>query len=40
LQQRIKNVAVDIDGTSQPVFLSLDRHHHLIKLPFIDKVAS
>lgn len=39
LQQGIEDVTVCIDGASQPVFLSLDRHHHLIELPLIGKLA-
>lgn len=40
LQQGIEDVTVCIDGALQPVFLSLDRHHHLIELPLVGKVAS
>ena len=39
LQQGVKNVTIRIDGAPQPVFLPLDRHHHLIELPLIGKVA-
>jgi len=40
LQQGIEDVTVGIDSAPQPVFLSLDRHHHLIEVPFVGKVAS
>ncbi len=40
LQEGVEDVAVGIDGAPQPVFLSLDRHHHLIELPLVGKVAS
>lgn len=39
LQQGIKDVAICINRAPQPVFLSLDRHHHLIELPLVGKVA-
>ena len=39
LQQGIEDVTVRIDGTPQPIFLALDRHHHLIELPLVGKVA-
>ncbi len=40
LQQGIEDVAIGINGAPEPVFLSLDRHHHFIKLPFVSKVAA
>lgn len=40
LQQGIEDVTVCIDGTPQPVFLTLDRHSHLVELPLVGKVAS
>lgn len=40
LQQAIEDVAVRIDGAPQPVLLPLDRHHHLVEVPFVGKVAS
>lgn len=36
LQQRIRNLTVCIYGAPQPVFLSLDCHHRLIELPYVD----
>ena len=40
LQQGIENVTVGIDGAPQPVFLSLCGHDHLIKMPFVSKIAA
>lgn len=40
LQQGIKYVTVCIDGAPQLVFLTLDRHHHLIELPLVGKAAT
>ena len=40
LQQGIENVTVGIDGAPQPVFLSLYGHDHLIKMPFVSKIAA
>lgn len=39
LQQGVKSLTIRIDGAPQPVFLSLDRHHHLIELPLVGKVT-
>lgn len=40
LQQTIENVAVGINGAPQPVLPALDRHDHLIKVPFIRKITA
>lgn len=40
LQQGIEDVTVFIDVAPQPVFLPLDRHHHLIELPLVGKLTS
>lgn len=39
LNKNLKDEAVLIDGTPQPVLLATDRNHSLIRMPFIAKPA-
>ena len=39
LQQGVEDVTVGIDSALQPVFLTLDRPHHFVELPFISKMT-
>ncbi|MBB4277501.1 hypothetical protein GGE12_005308 [Rhizobium mongolense] len=39
LQEGVENIAVGIDGAPQPLSRSLDRHDHLVEVPFVGKAG-